>query len=200
MQTASAVSRTLPRAYLLFALFIALTAGCIAVSEGSTPGSRRVARRAAASAAAPAPTPAAMPTGDAPTAAPLRLISWNREWLNDEPGRGTVKRSLSDYQAFAGYAAAIDPDIAVLQEVDSETAVRRVFDRSRYNIYVTQESGVQRVALVWKQSVDLRIVDEVESLGPRGLRESPDALVQTASGPFRLLGVHLKSGCFGDKL
>ena len=122
------------------------------------------------------------------------------EWLNDVPGRGTVKRSVSDYHALAGYAAAIDPDIAVLQEVDGERAVQRVFDSTKYNIYVTRESGVQRVALVWKKGIDLKVVGEVEELGPGGLRESPDALVKTASGSFRLLGVHLKSSCFSDKL
>jgi endonuclease/exonuclease/phosphatase family metal-dependent hydrolase len=122
------------------------------------------------------------------------------EWLADEPGRGTLKRAVSDYHAFAGYAAEIDPDIAVLQEVAGEEAVQRVFDSSRYHIYVTRETGVQRVALVWKKSIDLNVIDELEELGPGGLRESPDALVTVPGGSFRLLGVHLKSSCFSENL
>lgn len=201
MQTTRQYAVNARPAPVLLALLLGLLVGCVSVSEGSTPNRRRVARDPAP-ATQPAAEPAAptAPSAGAATSPPLRLISWNMEWLNDEPGRGTVKRSLADYQAFAGYAAEIDPDIAVLQEVDSETAVRRVFDASRYNIYVTQESGVQRVALVWKRAVDLRVVDELEALGPGGLRESPDALVQTAAGAFRLLGVHLKSSCFEDNL
>lgn len=104
------------------------------------------------------------------------------EWLADEPDHGTVKRAVSDYHALAGYAAEIDPDIAVLEEVAGEEAVQRVFDSSRYHIYVTKETGVQRVALVWKKSIDLQVVDELEELGPGGLRESPDALVTLPAG------------------
>lgn len=182
---------------------VVFTAGCIAESEGSTLRRRSVTRAPARPAAADAPVRTAEPEQAAAPAAVgggLRLIAWNMEWLDNEPGHGTVKRSVADYQAFAGYAAAIDPDIAVLEEIDGERAVQRVFDSTRYNIYVTRESGVQRVALVWKKGVDLKVVDEVEELGPGGLRESPDALVTTAGGSFRLLGVHLKSSCFSDNL
>lgn len=188
---------------LLVAVLL-LCAGCIAESAGS-PG-RRSVYRAPVAAAQPA---AEAPRSDAPgspnvaklgAAQGLRLISWNLEWLADEPGRGTVKRAVSDYHALAGYAAEIDPDIAVLEEVAGEEAVQRVFDSSRYRIYVTQETGVQRVALVWKKEIDLTVIDEVEALGPGGLRESPDALVTVAGGSFRLLGVHLKSSCFSENL
>jgi exonuclease III len=145
------------------------------------------------------------PAHDAPAAADraapgrLRLVSWNLEWLADEPNHGTNKRALSDYAALAGYAQSVNPDIAVLQEVASERAVSRVFDTSKYRVYVTRETGVQRVALVWKPWVRLRVVDEVEELGLGRLRESPDALVEAGGLTFRLLGVHLKSGCFEDR-
>ena len=189
---------------LLVAMFL-LCAGCIAESAGSTPR-RRSVHRAPVAAAQPA-AEAVRPDAAAPPAVAksgagqgLRLIAWNMEWLADEPGRGTVKRAVSDYSALAGYAAEIDPDIAVLEEVAGEEAVQRVFDSSRYHIYLTQETGVQRVALVWKKSIDLQVVDEVEALGPGGLRESPDALVTVPGGSFRLLGVHLKSSCFSDNL
>ncbi|NQW63014.1 MAG: hypothetical protein HQ461_09310 [Deltaproteobacteria bacterium] len=189
---------------LLVAMFL-LCAGCIAESSGSTPRRRSVYREpvVAARPAAEAVLPeAAAPLALAKAAAGtgLRLIAWNMEWLADEPGRGTLKRAVSDYSALAGYAAEIDPDIAVLQEVAGEEAVQRVFDSSRYHIYVTQETGVQRVALVWKKGIDLNVVDELEELGPGGLRESPDALVTVPGGSFRLLGVHLKSSCFSDNL
>jgi len=189
---------------LLVAMFL-LCAGCIAESSGSTPRRRSVYREPAVAArpAAEAVRPDTTATAaDAKSGAGagLRLIAWNMEWLADEPGHGTVKRAVSDYSALAGYAAEIDPDIAVLQEVAGEEAVQRVFDSSRYHIYVTQETGVQRVALVWKKSIDLQVVDEVEALGPGGLRESPDALVTLPGGSFRLLGVHLKSGCFGGNI
>lgn len=189
---------------LLVAMFL-LCAGCIAESAGSTPR-RRSVYRAPAVAAQPA-AEAVRPDAAAPLAVAksgagqgLRLIAWNMEWLADEPDHGTVKRAVSDYHALAGYAAETDPDIAVLEEVAGEEAVQRVFDSNRYHIYVTKETGVQRVALVWKKSIDLQVVDELEELGPGGLRESPDALVTVAGGSFRLLGVHLKSSCFSDNL
>ena len=135
-------------------------------------------------------------TSNAPPHVGLRLITWNMEWLSDEPGHGTVKRNPSDYSAMAEYVGEINPDIAVLQEVENEAAVAKVFDPAHYSIYVTHETGVQRVAIVWKHGIDLTVVGEVEALGPGRLRESPDAYVKTSEGNFRLLGVHLKSGCF----
>ncbi len=135
-------------------------------------------------------------TSNAPPHVGLRLITWNMEWLSDEPGHGTVKRDSADYSAMAEYAQEIDPDIAVLQEVENEAAVAKVFDPKRYSIYVTHETGVQRVAIVWKHGIDLTVVGEVEALGPGRLRESPDVYVKSSEGNFRLLGVHLKSGCF----
>ena len=189
----------------LLAALLLLVAGCIAESAGSTPR-RRAVYRAPVAAAQPAAEVAGADGPVAPSTAKsgagqgLRLIAWNMEWLADEPGRGTLKREISDYHALAGYAAEIDPDIAVLQEVAGEEAVQRVFDSSHYHIYLTQETGVQRVALVWKKSIDLNVIDELEELGPGGLRESPDALVTVPGGSFRLLGVHLKSSCFSDNL
>lgn len=177
-----------------------LAAGCISETEGSTLRRRSVARNSAPNAAPAAPAPLEQAAAPVANGSALRLVAWNMEWLSDKPGHGTVKRSVADYHALAGYAATVDPDIAALQEVAGERAVQRVFDSTKYNIYVTQETGVQRVALVWKKGIDLKVVGEVEALGPGGLRESPDALVTTAIGRFRLLGVHLKSSCFSDNL
>ena len=147
----------------LLAALLLLVAGCVAESAGSTPR-RRSVYRAPVAAAQPASEAAGPDRPLAPSVAKsgagqgLRLIAWNMEWLADEPGRGTLKRAVSDYHALAGYAAEIDPDIAVLQEVAGEEAVQRVFDSSRYHIYLTQETGVQRVALVWKKGIDLNVV------------------------------------------
>ena len=145
---------------------------------------------------------------------PLRLAAWNMEHLAEANGTGCRPRTDADYEALRVYALALNADVIAVQEVESKTAVERVFDPSRYVVVVEDrvssgrggacrgEEGLTirdqrtgfaiRSGLAFDRQADLVALQ----LGNADLRSGVDIVVRPQGGePVRLLSVHLKSGC-----
>lgn len=126
---------------------------------------------------------------------PLRLATWNLEWLDSEPGAGTRPRQLADYARLAEYARRLDADLVAVQEVDGEEALARVFPEATHSLYVTRGTDRQRVGFAWKKELHVVPLDDYQALGRDGLRAAADVAVSVGGHSLRLLSVHLKSGC-----
>jgi endonuclease/exonuclease/phosphatase family metal-dependent hydrolase len=143
-----------------------------------------------------AATPTAAAQGDS-----LTLGVWNMEWLSETENAGNAPRSASDYARLASYLPTIDADVMVLQEVESLVAVRRVFAEPEWNAHIADQPSNQRVAVVWRDGIQLQVLPDYEALNTSRLREGVDfevTLPGESAPTVRVLGVHLKSGCFSD--
>jgi hypothetical protein len=85
----------------------------------------------------PKGSPAPHPSGR------LRLATWNLENLHAQDGQSTslepdpsVKRVATNYERIRCYVRLFDPDILAVQEVEGESALRRVVDTDVYDVHV----------------------------------------------------------------
>ncbi|GGC47062.1 hydrolase [Siccirubricoccus deserti] len=137
------------------------------------------------------------------TAAELKLASWNIAWLTlrsaELPGDVTP-RDAGDLGLLAGYAKRLGADILALQEVDGPQAAARILDPDRYAFFFPAEDDVQRTGFAVRHGLRVRQNPDLAALDLRprarfSLRRGTDITVETASGPLRLLSVHLVAGC-----
>jgi endonuclease/exonuclease/phosphatase family metal-dependent hydrolase len=145
---------------------------------------------------------------------PLRVATWNLEWLAEKDGAGCRPRTEAEYAALREFADGLDADVIAFQEVESVAAVQRVFDPARYEIvFETRPTPVTTYACRGKpglfsvrQAVGFAVrkglrFDRSRDLTELGLdkpdlRTGVDLTVHPKHGrPLRLLVVHLKSGC-----
>ncbi len=178
----------------------------------------------AASAAALLPLAACAQPGLPPTpqsavypSRPLKLTSWNLEFLAERNGDGCQLRDDADYAAMRRIADGLDADVIAFQEAESIAAAERVFDPSRYTVIMEARAGApsgtcggdHKTQTVVRQAVGFAIRKDIRfdrhadvislMLGNQQLRSGIDVTIRPAgSRPVRLLGVHLKSGCFAD--
>jgi len=157
----------------------------------------------------------------------LTVASWNFGFLAEEDGRGCYPRVANDYDRLRDYVRRIDADIIAFQEVESEAAAERVFDPAVYDISITkggtddfeatpcwgqpdQNLVPQRVGFAVRKGLNERgftlgdpdeisefIVPSTDGLKTRPALELP---LEYEGTDFRLLSVHLKSGCATDFL
>jgi len=78
---------------------------------------------------------------------PVKIATWNLEWLNAENNRGNVKRNNADYASLRKYADRLDADVVAFQEVDGVDAAKRVFDPAVYAFHAEGRSDDQLPAL-----------------------------------------------------
>jgi len=74
-------------------------------------------------------------------AAPLKLASWNLEFLAEKDGAGCEPRTEGDYRAMRRIADSLDADVIAFQEAESPVAAERVFDPARYVIVMEKRAG-----------------------------------------------------------
>ncbi|WP_246856558.1 endonuclease/exonuclease/phosphatase family protein [Acetobacter vaccinii] len=153
-----------------------------------------------------------LPTASTSAAStPLRLSTWNVEWLLDEtsPTTSTAPadrpyRGPQDYAAMAEYAARLKADVIGMQEVDSPATLGRLFPPSRYQLLFSDDSILQRTALVVRKGLALRRNPDITALNtnPPGavhaLRSGLDVSLFVNGTELRLLIVHLKTGCWDN--
>jgi endonuclease/exonuclease/phosphatase family metal-dependent hydrolase len=159
---------------------------------------------------------AAMPPIEAGNATrPLKLASWNLEFLAEKDGTGCEPRGPEDYAAMRRIADSLDADVIAFQEAESPAAAARVFDPARYTIVMETRAGNptgacggkhpdqafirQAVGLAVKKDFAFDHNPDVTSLmlGNPQLRSGVDITLKAKGhAPIRLLGIHLKSGCF----
>lgn len=154
------------------------------------------------SAAAPGPAQRVEPPQGAPGAVrSLRIASWNLEWLHRQDGAGPVPRRAQDYERLKRYAERLAADVVAVQEVDGPEALQRVFDPGQYELQLADERGNQRGGFALRRGLEIVRHPDVTALNTTGgLRNGVDVSVRTNGTSLRLLGVHLKSGCFDAPL
>ncbi|MFT5584260.1 MAG: endonuclease/exonuclease/phosphatase family metal-dependent hydrolase [Cognaticolwellia sp.] len=131
----------------------------------------------------------------------LTLMSWNVEWL-DTAGEGMVPRTQAELDEMAQVIAKAAPDVVLLQEVASENAARELLPKGGWTLYVEDRKNDQRVVIGVREGLTSRGHPDQRAVavGNSGLRYGVDVEVETATGPLRVLGVHLKAGCQWDPL
>ncbi|VWX54427.1 Endonuclease [Novosphingobium sp. 9U] len=170
----------------------------------------------AACTSSPRPGPdSATPARHSASARPLRLASWNLEFLAEKDGAGCEPRRPKDYQAMRRIADSLDADVVAFQEAENPAAAARVVDPARYSIVMENRPGAvsgtcggrhpdklfirQAVGFAIRKGLAFERHPDVTSLevGNPQLRSGIDITLRAAGhGPIRLRGVHLKSGCF----
>jgi endonuclease/exonuclease/phosphatase family metal-dependent hydrolase len=162
-----------------------------------------------------ATSPGATPTETVPTGRPLKLASWNLEFLAEEDGVGCQPRTASDYQAMRRIADGLDADVIAFQEAESLAAAARVFDPAKYAIVIEARpgepsgtcGGANSTQKVIRQAVGFAVRKGLAfdrnpdvtalMLGNPQLRSGVDLTLRVSGHmPIRLLSIHLKSGCF----
>jgi len=156
-----------------------------------------------------------LPTSDRAAPAPIRIASWNLEFLAEKNGEGCRPRQDAEYAAMRAVADSLDADVIAFEEAENVAAAARVFDPARYAIVMETRPGKpggacsaqapnqvfirQAVGFAVRKGLRFtRAPDLVDlQVGNPNLRSGVDIMVRPAGGrPLRLLAVHLKSGCF----
>jgi endonuclease/exonuclease/phosphatase family metal-dependent hydrolase len=167
-------------------------------------------------------TPPSLPS----TSPPLKLATWNLEWLiapavfkplketcapRDVHMSGTerrlpcdvaynLERSTRDFKALARYARELDADVVALQEVDGPAAARLVF--AGYEFCFTSRPHLQNNGLAIRAGLRHRCGSDLIalSLGDSLRRGAELILFPDEPRELHLLSIHLKSGCSTDLL
>lgn len=155
---------------------------------------------------APGPAPLASPS-------PLKLATWNMEWLMAENGPLAAiappdrpHRTAADFEKLAAYAQHLDADIIGLQEVDTPATAERIFPPRIYQIFMTDEAVLQHPALAVRKSLrthrnpDVAALDISPTTAAHHLRHGLDITVETGTIPLRILVLHLKTGCWENPI
>lgn len=143
----------------------------------------------------------------------LTVASWNvaHFYANDALNRGDrrkYRRSPEDLARLRAYAAALDADVILFQELDGRDAARRLLPEG-YCVEASPRdsgnplTGAQRLVVAFRS--DAPCAPRVRWLTALGL---PGAHLRFGAGfeitlgarTIRLLGVHLKSGCHAAPL
>lgn len=155
------------------------------------------------------------PTGHTPE--PLRIAAWNAEHLTAVAGAGCAPRDEAALDLVAGYIARVDADIWLLQEVDGEEALARVFGEG-WTFHVEQRAPAgdypacrgrddgarlraQNTAIAVRNGIEHDRLPDLTALDLTGDRRTRYGVAITLPGPVPtdILSVHLTSGCFtGD--
>ena len=147
-----------------------------------------------------------------PSASPVRVATWNLEHLAAQNGTGCRPRDDAGYEALRAHAERIGADVVAFQEVENETAARRVFTPDAWTIVMSGRPPSGRAGAC-RENPALSIRNQAVGFAIRkgiGFTRNPD-LPELGLGdpdlrwgvditldlprPIRLLAVHLKSGC-----
>lgn len=150
--------------------------------------------------------------------APLRIAAWNIEHLTATPGAGCLPRDESALDLVADYVTRVDADIWLLQEVDGQAALARVFgDGWTFHVEARQaardyplchgrEDGsrlrAQNTAIAVREGIAHERLPDLVALDVTGEGRTRYGVVITLPGPAPtdVMSVHLTSGCFaGDR-
>ena len=145
----------------------------------------------------------------------LRISAWNLEHLDDTDGQGCLGRTQADYDAIARQVAALEADVVAFQEVENETAARRVFPPSAWEVAMSSRPPMARSRRCWdrphahighlatgfaiRRGLAWRRNADLSALGNGGpfQRWGTDITVSEGGRDLRLLSVHLRTGCWG---
>ncbi len=126
----------------------------------------------------------------------LKIASWNIKDLRIK----NPHRDTEVYKILRKYVADNPADIWVLQEVHNKRVLKKVFSRKKYVLECENRKGQHRVCAAFRKGKGIRFVrhKDVKAIGINnsGLRGGLDFTIHFHKQKLRVLGVHLKSGCF----
>lgn len=133
----------------------------------------------------------------------LKIATWNLEWLSNRqsvlPPDVQVKRP-EDIDLLRHYADALKADVIAVQEVDGRAIAEEVFPPDGYSIHLSRDHVVQRVGIVVRRGIHYIANPDVTGLDvDPGLRSGVDITLDLQP-PLRILALHLKTGCFDQRL
>lgn len=143
---------------------------------------------------------------------PLKLSTWNMEWLSSSPSKqfAQSQRTTEDYQALTEHFAMMESDILAFQEVNDKAVLQKVIG-NHYHIvfsdraldrYAPQRfSGINQFTgwaikhgVTWQDMPDIWLDTNVNSK----LRFATYLVIHpNTKSPIHLLSVHLKARCSG---
>jgi endonuclease/exonuclease/phosphatase family metal-dependent hydrolase len=134
----------------------------------------------------------------------LKLATWNLEWLTtnslDLPTDAHPKRP-EDIDLLRRYAGELNADVIAIEEVDGPAIAARVFQPDKYSVHMSHDRVVQRVGIVVRRGIPYSVNPDLAGLDvdpEHQLRSGVDITLQQP--PLRILAVHLKTGCFDQRL
>ncbi|MDI2090581.1 endonuclease/exonuclease/phosphatase family protein [Commensalibacter oyaizuii] len=141
-------------------------------------------------------------------AQPFKIATWNIEWLlslqdkqNFKVPSGLALRNAQDFKKLAFYTQKLNADIIALQEIGSLQTLQSIFPNNQYVFFITGDTIAQHTALAVRNNFFDRIQrnSDLTELGhispPHPLRSGLDITIYKNNHSFRILVVHLKSGC-----
>ena len=147
----------------------------------------------------------------------LRVAAWNLEHLDDSGGDGCVGRNSADYAALTRRIQELDADVVAFQEVENAAAAHRVFPASDWHIELSRRPSMGRSRACWGKpearlghlatgfavgnGIAYRRNADLRALGAGGAfqRWGTDITLTVDGRQLRLLSVHLRSGCWGER-
>jgi len=147
-------------------------------------------------------------------AEPLRIASWNIEHLVASTDSGCRPRSEADFQRVRDVITDVDADIWLLQEIEGEAALARVFDGAEWAVHIEerrprrsypecrhtpgQHLSMQATAIALRAGIAHRRLPDLKALdvSGRGSLRHGVLIELTGPRPLTILNTHLKSGCF----
>lgn len=147
------------------------------------------------------------------TQAPVRIAAWNVEHLTAVNGAGCAPRDEAALDLVAAYIDRVDADIWLLQEVDGEAALARVFGEGwTFHVEAREPSGeyplcrgredglrlrAQNTAIAVRNGIAHKRLPDLTALDLTGERRTRYGVGISLPGavPTDILSVHLASGC-----
>lgn len=160
------------------------------------------------------------PSTPPPEPGALRIAAWNIEHLATLNGMGCAPRDDEGYQRVAAVINEVNADIWLLQEIENQAALERVFDPAQWTFHVEarpagapddyplcrgRDDGsrltMQATAIVVRTGVSHDVLPALRQLDVENRDRLRWGVAITLPGetPLDIMSIHLKSGCFsGD--
>lgn len=147
----------------------------------------------------------------------LHVAAWNLEHLDDTDGEGCVGREGADYAALTERVEAQEADVIAFQEVENAAAAHRIFTESDWHVEMSGRPTMKRTRACWdrpeatlghlgtgfaiRKGITYRRNEDLKALGGDDAfqRWGTDITIMAGGGELRLLSIHLKSGCWGER-
>jgi endonuclease/exonuclease/phosphatase family metal-dependent hydrolase len=121
--------------------------------------------------------------------------TFNMEWLGDGEN-DTKKRSEKDYERLAEVIENTGADILGLEEIENETALKRVLKYlPDYDFCIGNTGSRQNPAIVFKKGIEVKFIDNYEPLAVVKKKSRAGLIISAKKGNFDwiMMVVHLKS-------
>jgi len=130
-----------------------------------------------------------------PSFKPLRLATFNIEWLGDSVN-DRVDRDQQDYENIADVIKSADLDLVALQEIENEAAMDLLLNfLPDYKYQISKSDAQQNLAVLYKDNLQIKIIGEYMPLAIKKDRNRPGLVLEGRKGNFDwiMMVVHFKA-------